>query len=75
MKKKLTKSCIWSVVICGSETRTVGKNGERVVNGFETGSWGGTLKIKWTDKTTNGGVFQREKEERLLSKILQNRRH
>jgi hypothetical protein len=33
-----------------------------------------TLKIKWTDRITNGEVFQRAKEERLLLKILQNRR-
>jgi hypothetical protein len=28
------------------------------------------LKIKWRDIITNGGVFQRAKEERLLLKIL-----
>jgi hypothetical protein len=33
------------------------------------------LKIKWTDGITNGEVFQRAKEERLLVKILKNRRH
>ena len=27
------------------------------------------LKIKWTDGITNGEVFQRAKEERLLSKM------
>jgi len=31
------------------------------------------LKIKWTDRITNNEVFQRVKEERLLSKILKNR--
>jgi len=25
MRKKLTKRCIWSVAVCGSETETVGK--------------------------------------------------
>jgi len=28
------------------------------------------LKIKWTDRVTNGEVFQRAKEGRLLLKIL-----
>jgi hypothetical protein len=32
------------------------------------------LKIKWTDRITNH-IFQRAKEERLLLKILNNRRH
>ena len=69
MKKKLIKICIWNVAVYGSETRTVGKNEERVVNAFETWSWRGMLKIKWTDRITNGEVFQRAKEGRLLLKI------
>jgi len=28
------------------------------------------LKIKWIDRITNNEVFQRAKEERLLSEIL-----
>ena len=33
------------------------------------------VKIKWTDRIRNDEVFQRAKEERLLLKILKNRRH
>jgi hypothetical protein len=33
------------------------------------------LKIKLTDRITNDEVFQRVKEERLLLKFLNNRRH
>ena len=33
------------------------------------------LKTKWTDRITNGEVFQRAKEERLHLKIVQNGRH
>jgi len=36
MKKKLIKSCIWSVDFYGSETWALGKNKERVINSFET---------------------------------------
>jgi len=57
MKKKLIKSCIWSVAVCGSETGTVGKNEERIINAFETWRWRGMLQIKWTDRITNGEVF------------------
>jgi len=64
------ESCIWSVAICGSETGTVGKKEERVINAFETRCWRRILKIKWTDRITNGDVFQRAKEERLFLKIL-----
>jgi len=75
INKKHIKSCIWIVAVYGSETRTVGKNEGRVVNAFETWSWRGMLKIKWTDRITNDEIFQRAKEERLLLRILQNRRH
>jgi hypothetical protein len=61
--EKVTKSCICSVAVYGSETRTVGGNEERVVNGFETWCWRRMLKIKWTDRITNDEVFRRAKEE------------
>ena len=75
MEKKIIQSCIWSVALYGSETWTLEINEERVVNAFETRSWRKILEIKWTDRITNDEVFQRVKEERLLLKILQNRRH
>ena len=74
MKKKLTKSCIWSVALYGSETWTLGKNEERAVNAFETWCWRRMLKIKWTDRITNEEVFQKVEKEQLLLKILKNRR-
>jgi len=70
IKKNLIKSCIWSVALYGSETWTQGKNEERVINEFETWSWRGMLKIKWTDRIMNDEVFQKTKEEKLLLKIL-----
>ena len=72
-KVETYKSCIWSVALCGSETRTLGENEERVVSAFETWSWRGMLKIKWTDRITNDEVFQRAIEERLLLKILKKK--
>ena len=53
---------MWSVALYGSETWTLGKNEERVVNAFETWSWRGMLHIKWTDRIMNGEVFQRAKK-------------
>ena len=49
IKKKLIESCIWRVAFYVSETRTLGKNEERVVNAFETWSWRGMLKIRWRE--------------------------
>jgi hypothetical protein len=73
MKKIIIKSCIWSVALCGSETWTLGKNEERVVDAFETLCWRRMLKIKRRDRITNDKVFQRAEEERLLLKIKKNR--
>ena len=75
IKKKLIKCCIWSVALYRSETWTIGKNEEMVVNAFETWCSRKILKIKWTDTITNDEVFQKAKEERLLLKILKNRCH
>ena len=69
VKKKLIKSYIWSVALYRSETWTLGKNEERVVNAFETGCWRRMLKIKWTDRITNDEVFQRAKEGTLRLEI------
>jgi len=63
MKKELTKSCIWSVALYGSEIWTLGKNEERVINAFETRCWRRMLKINWTDRVTNDEVFQRAKKK------------
>jgi len=75
MKKKLIKSCNWNVALCGSETWTVGKYEERIIDAFETWCWRRMLKIKWTDRIKDYEDFQRTKEERLLLKILKNRRY
>jgi hypothetical protein len=65
-EKKFIKSCICSVAVCGPETWILGENKERVINGFETWCWRRMLKVKWTERVTNGEVLQRAKEERLL---------
>jgi hypothetical protein len=46
-----------------------------VVNEFETWCWGRMLKIKWIYRVTNDEIFQMAKEERMILKILKNRRH
>jgi len=63
MKRKLIQSWICSFAVCGSETGTVGKMERGVINVFETSRWTGMLKIEWTERITNGEVFQRAKGE------------
>jgi len=63
MKKKLIKSCIWNVALYGSETWTLGKNEERVMNTFQTWCWRRKLRIKWTDRIMNHEVFKGQKKK------------
>ena len=65
MKKKLIKNCIWNVALCGSETWTLGKNEERIINAFETWCWRRVLKIKWTDRIMNDGSFSKGERRKI----------
>jgi hypothetical protein len=69
LKNKPIQSCIWSVALYGSETWTVGKNEERVINAFETGCWRRMLKIKLIDGITNDEDFSKG-ERRKITFIL-----
>ena len=60
MKKKLLKSCIWSVALYGSGTWTLRKIEEGIINVFETWCWRRMLKIKWRDGITK--FFKRQKK-------------
>jgi hypothetical protein len=62
-KKETLKSCIWNVALYGSETWTLGKNEERLINAFETWCWRRMLKIKWRDRITNDEVFKGRKNK------------
>jgi len=59
----------------GCNSAFKGLNKERVINAFEIWCWRRIWKTKWTGRITNNKVFQRAKEERLLLKIKNNRRH
>jgi hypothetical protein len=63
MKMTLIKSCIWSVALYGSETWTLGKNEEKVVNAFEKWRWRGMLKIERTDRIANDFFKGRKKKD------------
>ena len=75
IKKKLIKSCIWSVALYGSETWTLGKKEERVKNASETWCWRRMLEIKWTHRIMNDEVFQKGKRRKITFKYLKNRHH
>ena len=73
IRKKLIKTCVWSVALYGAETWTLGRDEEKSLEAFETWCWRRMLKISWIDKIRND--FQRAGEERTLLKVLKRRRH
>jgi len=66
---EMVKNCIWNVSLYGSETWTIVKNEEMVVNAFETWCWRRMLKIKWTARIANDKGFRRAKEEITFTHI------
>jgi hypothetical protein len=47
----------------------LGKDEGRVVNAFETWSWRGMLKIKWTCRITNDEVFKGQNKRYYFYKM------
>ena len=62
MKKKLLKFVFGVLLFEDQKQGPWEKNEERVVNGFETWSWRGMSKIKWTDGIKNDEVYQMAKD-------------
>jgi len=65
---KYENECICSVAVYGSETWTLGKNPEKVINAFETWCWRRMLKIKWTDRITNEEIFSKGERRKITFK-------
>jgi hypothetical protein len=57
IEKMLTQIYIWSVALYGSDTWTLGKNEEKVINALEAWCWKRMLKIKWADRIMYDEVF------------------
>jgi hypothetical protein len=53
LRKKLVKCYIWSVVLCGAETWTLGKVDRKYLESFEMRCWRRMQKISWTNRVRN----------------------
>ena len=58
----------------GSETWTIRKAEERMLESLEMWVWRRMEAISWKDKVTNDEVLKRVKEERNLLKIIRRRK-
>jgi hypothetical protein len=74
LRKKLVKSYIWSIALCGAETWTLGKVDQKYLESFEMWCWRRMEKISLTDRVRNGEVLHRVKEERNIVHTIKRRK-
>jgi hypothetical protein len=63
------KCCVWSIALCGAETWTLRKVGQKHLESFEIWGWRRTEKISWTDRLRNEEVLHRVEEGNILHTI------
>jgi hypothetical protein len=74
LRKKLVKCYIWSIALCGAETRTLRNVDRKHMESFEMWYFRMTEKIIWTDRVKNEEVLHRVKEEiNILHTIKEER--
>jgi hypothetical protein len=74
LRKHLVKTFVWSVLLYGSDTWTLGEAEKRIV-AFEMWYYRRMLKIPWVDRVTNEEVLWNIEEEKPgLRNIMRKRR-
>ena len=66
LRKKLVKCYIWSIVLYGADTWTLGAVDKIYLENFEMWCWRRMEKIIWTDLVRNEDVLLRVKEQRNI---------
>lgn len=74
IRKRFIKTYVWSVLLYGSETWTIGEADRKMIESFETWCYRRMLKISWVDKITNVEVYNRGKTAPCLWSSLKTRR-
>jgi hypothetical protein len=74
LRQKVANRYIWSIALCGAETWTLRKVGQKYLGSFETWCWRRIEKISWTDRRRNEEVLHRVKEERNILRTIKRRK-
>src|SRR6478609_863623 len=74
LRKRLVKTLVWPVVLCGYETWTMRKEEINRLNAFEMWVWKKMGKVSWMDKRTNEQVLSSTNEKRSLIKTIWDRK-
>ena len=76
LRVRLVKTLVWSVLLYGCETWTLGKEEKRRIEAFEMWVWRRMIKVSWKDKVTNDEVLRLVGQRRmLLETILERKRN
>ena len=66
LAKKLVKFYMWSIALCGAETRILHKIDQKYIENFEILCCGRMHKISWAGRIRNEEVLHRVKYERNI---------
>ena len=73
LKTRVLKCFVWSVLLYGSESRTLSSSTTKNIEAAEMWFYRRMLRISYTAHETNDSVLQRVGQERQLLKIIQAR--
>jgi hypothetical protein len=62
LRKKRAKCCVWSTALCGAETWTLRRVGQKYVGSSETWCWRRVEEVSWTGGVRSEEVLHRVKE-------------
>src|SRR6476469_5498706 len=68
LRKRLFKTLVWPVCLCGCETWTMRKEEINRLNAFEMWVWRRMGKVSWIDKRTNEQSTQLHERKEKLNK-------
>ena len=74
IRKKFVKTFVWSVLLYGSETWTLGKIERDRLEAAEMWMWRRLTRTSWVEKKSNAKVLEEINEKRMLVKELEKRR-
>ena len=73
IRKRFIKCYVWSVLLFGCETWTMGKEDEKRIQAMEMWLYRRMLKISWTEKKTNEEVLEMANSDREILGSIRGR--
>ena len=72
-RMRAIKAYIWSTLLYGCESWTIGKDMEKRLEAFEVWCWRRMMRVSWTERRTNESIFEEIGKERELLRTIRRR--